>query len=278
MRIQVTVTVNEAKKIIAKGIAKLPFVQNALNSGKIFLKGGTTVSAVCEELVGQPLRISGRILPHGAKMAEVYYSEFHCALIERGKLLALEGILEQTVENLNAEDVAIIGANAIDIFGNAALMYGVALGGKPGKIVSGLMAEIQNIIIAVGLDKLIPGSMTDIIPKAARKNIDLSMGMAVGLTPIMGRIVTEKDAIPLLAEVSCTVIGKGGIFGAEGATTMIIEGDKREEVEKVFQIISSIKGAEVSGIQESLRECVPPNENCKLHRACIYKRRALSKD
>lgn len=271
MRAQVTLTVNESKRIIAKGIANLPSVHKALNSGKIFLKGGTTISAVCEELVGQPLRISGRIVPQGTKAPKVYSPHFHCALIEHGKLLDIADSLEQTIESLGAEDVAIIGANAIDAYGNAALMLGRALGGTPGKIISGLMAEIKNVIIAVGLEKFVPGSIPDIISNTGRKNIDASMGMAIGLAPVVGRIITEKDAMSLLGNVHCLVVGRGGILGAEGATTMIIEGNK-EEVEKVFQIILSIKGAKVSGIAESLLECAPPNEHCKLHWSCIYKK------
>jgi hypothetical protein len=35
------------------------------------------------------------------------------------------------------------------------------------------------------------------------------MGMAVGLTPIVGQIMTEKEAVALLGIVSSTVIGKG---------------------------------------------------------------------
>ena len=272
MRAQITLTVNESKRIIAKGIAELPFVQTALKSGRIFLKGGTTVSAVCEELAGRPLHISGRIVPSGTKTAQEGYSQnLHCALIDRGEFLDIDEVIEEVVEKLESEDVAIIGANMIDIYGNSALMYGRALGGKPGRIISGLIAEIKNIIIAAGLEKLVPGSISEAILKTGRKNVDLSFGMAVGLTPIVGRIVTEKDAITLLGDVECIVIGRGGILGAEGATTMLIEGEK-EEVEKVFQIVTSIKGENVSGIRESLLECAVPHEKCKLHRACIYKK------
>jgi len=38
MRIQITLTVHEAKRIIAKGIAELPAVKAALETGSIFLK------------------------------------------------------------------------------------------------------------------------------------------------------------------------------------------------------------------------------------------------
>lgn len=272
MRAQITLTVPESKRIIAKGIAKIACIQKALKFGKIFLKGGTTVSAVCEELVGKPLHISGRITPMGTKTAQVYSGRFHCALIDKGALKDVDESLEEAIESLKSGDVGVLGANAIDSFGNAALMYGAFLGAKPGRIISGLMAEITNIFIVAGLEKLVPGSLTDAIPKIGRKDVDLSMGMAVGLTPVSGKILTEKEAIPLLGDVYCTVIGRGGIFGAEGSTTMLIEGEKGE-VEKVFKIISSVKGEEISGFQESLQECIPPHENCKIHRACLYKRK-----
>ncbi len=270
MLTQITLTVHEAKRIIAKGIAMLPVIQEAMQSGKILLKGGTTVSAICEELVGKKLRISGRIVPSGTKTSLLPLTGFHSALVQDGALRDVDDCLEETVENLSAEDVVILGANAIDPFGNAAMMYGASLGGKPGRILSALMSEMKNIIIAAGLEKLVPGPLPQIIQQFGRKNIDRSIGMAVGLVPLAGRIITEQEAIPLLSHVTCSVIGKGGIFGAEGATTMIIEGE-REEVEKVFDVVCSIKGQRISGIEESLIECEGPSEKCKLHRGCVYK-------
>jgi hypothetical protein len=197
-------------------------------------------------------------------------------LIDKGKFVDIDDTHEESLETLRSGDVGISGANAIDQFGNAALMYGAPLGGRPGRVISGVMAELSNLFIAVGLEKLIPGSITEIISRTGNKDIDISMGMPVGLTPIVGKIVTEKDAVSLLADVDCTVIGMGGISGAEGATTMVIEG-KADEVEKVFAIITSVKGAEISGEEVSLPECEPPNERCKLHQACIYKRKRKKK-
>ena len=271
MLIQVTLTVHEAKRVIAKGVVRLPAVQEALRSGKILLKGGTTVSAVCEELVGRCLRISGRIVPNGAKSAGLTLTGFHSTLIEHGEATDVDDTLEEVIERLGPEDVVILGANAIDPLGHAAMMCGAFLGGKPGRILSGLMAEVKNIFIAAGLEKLVPGSLPEIIQQFGRKSVTLSMGMAVGLTPLVGRIITEKEAIPLLADVTCAVIGKGGILGAEGATTLIIGGEE-EEVMKAFGILASIKGEKVSGVQESLTECSSPSEKCKLHPGCIYKR------
>ncbi len=272
MKAQITLTVNGAKRIIAKGLARHPAVQGAFESGKIFLKGGTTVSAIAEELVGMPMRISGRISPQGTKTGQDYSGGYHCAMIENGKLLDLDESLESAVTGLNADDVAIIGANAIDVHGNAAIMYGAPLGGGPGFIISGLMAEIPNVFIAAGLEKLIPGSLAEIIPKAARKGVGRSMGMAVGLTPISGRIVSEDKAIELLARVNCTVIGRGGISGAEGSATLLIDGDE-DQVRKVFDLAMALKEADASGTVQSLAECAFPHDKCKNHLSCIYKRK-----
>jgi len=271
LKAQITLTVNEAKRIIAKGLARHPAVQTALHQGRIFLKGGTTVSAIAEELTGHAMRISGRITPLGTKTGQVYAGGYHCAVIEKGDLLDADESTDTVVSGLKADDVGIMGANAIDVYGNAAIMYGAPMGGGPGKLISPLVAERPHAFIAAGLEKLVPGSLTDIIPRVARKGVRWSMGMAVGLTPISGKIITEDKAIGLLAKVECTIIGRGGILGAEGATTMLIEGED-EDVQAVFETVSNIKGAGVSGKTESLTECDFPHDKCKNHAACIYKR------
>ena len=73
-----------------------------------------------------------------------------------------------------------------------------------------------------------PGSLSQVIPHIARKGVKLSMGMAVGLIPISGTIISEDRAMELLAEVRCAVIGRGGAWGAEGGTTMQIEGGEKQ--------------------------------------------------
>jgi hypothetical protein len=271
MIVQVTLTINEAKWIIAKGIAALPAVKKALEKGKIFLKGGTTVSAVCQELGGEPLRISGRITPSGARSAQYVGDGFHSALIHNGRFFGVDDCLFETIEKMGSEDVVIIGANAFDAHGTAAMMYGSPLGGAPGQIVSGLMAEVRDVIVPVGWEKFIPGSLNEIISRTGRKNVDRSMGMAVGLTPIVGRIVTETDAVQLLADVQCTIVGRGGIDGAEGATTFIVEGS-RSAVEKAFDHVLSVKGKGISGCPSSFEACDGASEKCKKHRGCIYKK------
>ncbi|MEM2340052.1 MAG: DUF1177 family protein [Candidatus Bathyarchaeia archaeon] len=66
-----------------------------------------------------------------------------------------------------------------------------------------------------------------------------------------------------------TIIGAGGISGAEGSTTLVVEGE-REEVEKILRVIESIKGAKTSGAGPSLEECEPWMGNCCDHISCLY--------
>jgi len=77
--------------------------------------------------------------------------------------------------------------------------------------------------------------------------------MAVGLIPLYGKVVTEKDAIEILAKLNCTVIGKGGILGAEGSTVIVVEGQEKE-VEKILKVAEEVRGANISGQKESLEE------------------------
>jgi len=274
MRIQVTFTVPEGKRLIAQGIAARPDVKKALRHGKILLKGGTTVSAICEVLGGRPLRISGRITPKGTKSSKQMEEAWHCVMIERGSLRDIDGEVEQAVSSLRKGDIVILGANAFDQYGNAALMIGRALGGGPGRALCGMMSEVSKVIIAVGIEKIVPGNLNDVIKSVGRREVDLAVGMAVGLMPICGEIYTEIEAIKTLAKVHPQIIGRGGIQGAEGATTLTIDGGERE-VLKIFQLVKSLKGIGESGVKESLEEC-QPGQKCKFHLACVYAKKKMS--
>lgn len=271
-RVQLSLTVAEGKRMIAKGICSLGEVSRAHEKGYIVLKGGTTVSAVAEELCGVSLRISGRITPKGTKttMDKEKIPVPHSAIVKDGVFHELDGKWEEWMEKLTPEDIVITGANAIDAHGNAALVAGMYTGGHPGRFLNSAWIDGIPVIVAAGLEKLVPGDLREIIPHAGRKRVDRAYGMAVGLFPIFGRIFTEIEAICSIAKVGCQVIGKGGIQGAEGGTTVIIEG-RGEEVKKVEDIYMQIQGSKTSGVAASLVECGRGSSSCKNHRACIYK-------
>lgn len=270
MGIQISLTVNESKRLIAKGVVSLPEVKEAFKKAKIILKGGTTVSAISEEMVGMPLRISGRITKRGTVGAKDGLKDHpHSVLIEKGEVENIDDTFVAVAKGLGRQDVVIIGGNALDLNGNAAMMAGAPGGGNPGHAISGILTQGCRIIIPIGLEKLIPGAISEAI-QAAGRDTDRAYGMAVGLIPLIGKVVTEKEAVEIVSDVRCTVIGRGGIHGAEGSTVMAVEGGENA-IEQFLRIVDEIKGAGISGVESSLDECDGRGANCREHRACIYK-------
>lgn len=271
MRALVTLTVAEGKRLIAESIAIMPQVQRAVAQGKILFKGGTTVSAVLGRLTGQCLRISGRISPQGTKGSGAVSQTAHSVLLEQGEVQNIDTCFAETVQSLTCEDVAVLGANALDASGRAAMLFGSPLGGNPGEGMAGLWAQGCQVIIACGLEKLIPTSIDVAIQAAGIRSFDWAMGMAVGLTPLVGKVITEQRALEQLADVHCVVIAAGGIAGAEGAQTLAIEGES-SEVEKAVKFILSIKGTETNGVAETMKECVCGSSGCSIHRSCAWRK------
>ncbi len=274
MKAMMTFTVAEGKRLIAKAIARSPEVQRALRGGKILLKGGTTVSALAEELVGVPMLISGRISPRGFKATRIPCEAPHSMLIEGSEWRKVDDELQEVVPTLGENDLFVVGANLIDAHGGAAMAVGAPLGDRPGRILAGIQAQGVPIIVAAGLEKLIPGSVGDAVQAAGRRGVDFSMGMSVGLIPIFGRIVTELEAAKMLAPVQCQVIARGGLDGAEGGVALAVWGEP-EGVEELFRLALELKGASTSGAEDSLWECESASRTCKGHQACIYRSPAL---
>ena len=84
-KVQVTLTGNEGKRLIAKAAVRMPEIQERLEKNKILLCGGTTVSALSEELGFGPLRISGRIDASGTRTALKKAKAPHNLLLDQGK-------------------------------------------------------------------------------------------------------------------------------------------------------------------------------------------------
>ena len=272
MDVQISLTVSESKRLITKAVISLPEVKEALKNGKIILKGGTTVSAICEEMIGMPLRISGRITGRGTVTAKDSSKDHaHSVLIEKGAPKNIDDTIGEVAQGLGRGDVVIISGNAIDVNGNVAMMAGAPGGGNPGSAIPGIFAQGARVIIPIGLEKLIPGSIQEAV-KTAGRDMDLSYGMAVGLIPLIGKVVTEKDAAEILCDVRCTVIGRGGIDGAEGSTVMAVQGEEAE-VKKLLTIVDDIRGARISGEETSMEECDAGDLRCREHKSCIYRRR-----
>lgn len=275
MRIQITLTSAEGKRIIAKGIKALPGVQKIQKRGKILLKGGTTVSAVSEELCGKPMRISGMITPQGTLTSRFKHEMqwAHAQILKGGQIIPLHTRedWEKEVPFFTPEDLVITGANAFDVHGRAALMAATYDGGSSLPFYQTLLIEGVPFLIVVGLEKWVPGNLGEVIPLAGRKKVDFSYGAAVGLIPVFGTLFTEVEALETLAGVKAWVIGKGGILGAEGSTTFLVDGPPKE-VMKIDKIYQSVKGSGLSGEPRNLIPCSRGSLSCKTHLGCLYKK------
>ncbi len=273
MLAQVTLTVPVGKRLIAAGLSHTEEIRRALAGGKIWLKGGTTVSAVAEELGLPPMRISGRISPNGARCSRESGGGPHHYVWTGEEWISGDEHLAELVSTFGPGDVVVVGANAFDALGHAAFLTGSPLGGNTGRLLHGVAAEGAAVLVAAGLEKLVPGDLTVTARRAGRRKIDAGMGMGCGLILLPGRVFTELDAIHTLARVEATVVAKGGIDGAEGAATLLLEGAEAE-VEAILRLIQVCRvkagPSPASGSPESLIECVKPGPHCRTHTGCNF--------
>ncbi|SKC70286.1 AroM family protein [Maledivibacter halophilus] len=279
MKIQFTLLVEESKQLIALGTMKHPKLKGAYEKGKIVLKGGTTVSRISEFMLNTPLRICGRITQRGTVSSLSDSRKPHTILVENGKWRNIDEEVAEVMKELSSDDLIVCGANAFDSNGKAALMAGSPGGGNIGQSLSSWYTEGIPVLIPVGIEKMIPGNLDEIINRSGRKGKDVSTGMAVGLFPISGELIREIEAIKYLANVECQAVGSGGLNEANGSVTLEVWG-RDEEVNKILEAVMEIKNERkyISGTRESLVECEAPCKSCKNHIGCGYKSGLLKEE
>ncbi|UCG65203.1 MAG: hypothetical protein JSW12_21855 [Deltaproteobacteria bacterium] len=259
---QVVLTPAESKKFIAKAIVEMDIVKRALSAGTIVIHPSSSTFFIVEEITGNEpdtdMWVLGLILPQGLCRAAgrkgktptldhikdlktmMYNFPFKWVIKER-KLYS--GIpLGEILEELGPDDAYIKGCNALDIHGNAGVLYGHAGGGTIAYVLAAQKKKGFNVILPVGLEKLIPGTIVEAAKAARRKEYKYGMGMTCGLFPVRGKTITEIDAVKLLSGANATSIASGGLGGAEGGVVLSINGDKAQ-VTKVIEYIEQSKGA-----------------------------------
>ncbi len=241
-QIQVTLTPAESKRLIAKAVATIPEIKRALKSGTIVIGLGTTNARVAEELLKRKVErdrfAAGVVLPAGTCIVpkERRLKEM---VIRKGRVI--DASMDDVMKELTPEDVFIKGANAIDSSGNAGVFLGSPSGGTVGRALGTVMAKGVNLIIPVGLEKFIPGSIQDVSKKAGIFRAVYATGCAVGIIPIPGKVITEIEAIEILSGAKAVVLGKGGVSGAEGSVTLLVRGNPAQ-VRDIKKLVILAKG------------------------------------
>jgi len=152
--------------------------------------------------------------------------------------------------DLSPEDVVIKGANALySTYENGtntwypAIMVAHPVGGTAGAFLGPVRARGAHLIMPIGLEKLIPLSITQLANlDLGIKKIDYPLGLHYGIMPVVGaKVITEIEACQELFDLSVFTVGAGGVNGAEGAITLLAEGNE-EKLKDALEFIKNIKG------------------------------------
>ncbi|HJP30467.1 MAG TPA: hypothetical protein QGF95_07925 [Candidatus Latescibacteria bacterium] len=233
---------NEGKRLIAKGTQQIPEIQRVLRDGWLIVSRGITPSYLLEEITGEAGpkgNYTAGIITQGRLSGVHPDDQVGPWVLRDGKLV--EVTAPEALGQMEAKDVSIKGANAVDPEGNIGVMAGDGAGGTVGGIWGTLTARGCHWISPVSLERLIP-SVIDAHFASGNHLWDLTMGSAAGLMPVVtAKAVTEIQALEILTGVTAVHIASGGVAGSEGAVVLALEGDEKT-VTEAFELCESVKG------------------------------------
>jgi hypothetical protein len=241
MKRQFILTVAESKRLIAKAVAALPEVQEAMENRTVVVATGTTNAYVLEELWGKKIDKrayrSGITTPKEPEKTEKAQPEkIPDKVFIKGKV-ADQYDRVTIAPDLKKGDIYIKGANVLNYDD---YMAGILIGGLDGATIGNTIGHIigkqVQLIIPIGLEKLTYEDINELYLIASEEDYE-----GPRMWPIVGTIITEIEALGLLTGVDTYLYSAGGIAGAEGSVRLLVEGSD-EEVKETLELIESIKG------------------------------------
>ncbi|MEM2878827.1 MAG: hypothetical protein QXG10_04730 [Candidatus Hadarchaeales archaeon] len=253
-QVQITLTPAESKRLIARGVSRLPEVRRALEEGTIVICVGTTNGYVAEEIglkIDRRRFAAGVVLPKGtcALRREKRLREI---VVRRGRRTGLT--LDDVSGKLRSRDVVIKGANALDSDWNAGVMVGSEDWGTVGKLKKVVGRGKAKLIIPVGLEKFIPDSLASVMNATRMEECRYATGLPVRIAMMGGKVITEIEAIKILTGADAWAIGRGGVSGAEGSVTLAASGTEKQ-LRALKMLISGLKGEKPVRISAGCGEC-----------------------
>ena len=239
---QFCVTTAMGKRLIGKGIARLPQIQSVLQAGALVIIAGTTNGYVAEEILtalGQAegfTRVGfrrGATVAPGSKLPQVDLP---------GDVIIVDGTWQEgktifdVVDDLKAGDIVLKGANAFDPYGQAAVQIGHPQGGTIHAALAAVYGRRVQLIVPVGVEKRV---FEDV--GALAQDVNAADASGPRLYPIPGNIFTELDAIELLTGAEARLVAAGGIYGAEGSAWVGVSGSAEQE-EAAVALVRSVRG------------------------------------
>ncbi|MCP4762846.1 MAG: hypothetical protein GY870_13790 [archaeon] len=249
-----TLTPSQSKALIAKGIIALPQVKDAMEKGKIFVCRGTTGAYILEELYRVTNTTPKEGLNKGDYVAgQVYIDKKFCSLginpgprvkeiyFEKGQPIFIEDRI-QVVSRFQKGDIVLKGGNALDPNGIVGVFAGdVKQGGTIGTIMGCVYTRGVELIIPIGLEKMVYTTIEEISQSIGANNILKPLeGMKIGMIPMVGNVFTEMEALEQLFMVDTMHVGSGGVGGAEGSVSILVETEFEEEITKIDELFSNL--------------------------------------
>ena len=237
-----TLTPPQSKRLIAEAVAIHPAVRRALEEGTVIIGHGTTNSYIAAKLLGRDvdeLKYSAGIIRNGELDVMPKEQRLPAIILRRGK--ELQADVDAVLLEFGHEDVLIKGGNAVDPDGVVGVLMSSREGGTIGRSLGIIKARGAYLLMPVGLEKLIPS-----VPEAARylgqDRIGVSTGEKAGLMPVVGaEVISELQAMRLLAGVKATMVASGGWGDSQGAVTLSVTGQP-PQVERAIQWAQYVKG------------------------------------
>lgn len=277
MRVQFVLTPTESKKLISKAVVAMSSFQRALKSGTIVIHPSSSTVFMLEELgislEPSAMWICGLTLPRGLCasadiLLEVARSKkfdpqkySHQWVIREGKLIK-NVRLSELLSELKEGDIYVKSPNALDPQGHTGILFTAKGAGTIGKVMKAQKNKDFEIILPTGLEKLVPIPIKEICNESPKKAINFCTGTPCGMVPIEGTVVTEIHAVKTLSGAQAVPIAAGGVGGAEGATILVVKG-QREQVTKAADYLAAVKGAALPEL--NLLDCKDcPRTKCHL--------------
>lgn len=233
----------EPKRLIAKAVAAMAEVRQALTKGKVVIALGGTNSLVVEEIVGVKVPMHSymagyigdgqlKITPREGRMDPF--------VLVDGKPVSMT--LDAVLNEFDAGDVFIKGANAVDHQGRAGIIVADGMSGTIGKALPYIMARGSHLVVPVGLEKLVP-DVVEASRACGQRTFKYGHMRGFGLVPLVNaKVVTEIQAMQILFGIKATHVASGGIDGGEGSVVLVLQGED-SAVARAVEFVQALKSS-----------------------------------
>ncbi len=244
MKAAFTLIPAESRRLIAKAVVQTEEIKIAKEKAYIILCGGTTNGYIAQELLGmrdvEPQKFTAGTNTHRLLCVTDPDKRIPFPVIlYKGEKSSKT--LPEALQDFHIETVLIKGANAIDPEGNVGVITSGFDGGTIAASIGTVTSQGLKYIFAVGLEKLV-SSVKEAAAWAGAKTFDYTIGADFGMYCIPnGIVVTEIEALKILANVEAKHIASGGIGESAGSVVLVIKGEE-PNVRKAISMVESIKG------------------------------------